>query len=206
MAGVTGPGGTYIRPRGTMCDLHPDREATHSVLVERDSFGAEYADLCDACYAAHLERRDDQRVGKCEICGRTSRDLLGFSDPFDRYDPPSLLCHACYNRCQQAMYDEINMDLDWYEAPRRHIPIPEDDIVSEEWVYAYELERLIRMEHADPGHTCLDAGCPYCHPETKGDRDYGDLLIQIEEQLIARDERRARTRYERRMRRRRAAA
>ncbi|MBU0531833.1 hypothetical protein KJ910_05090 [Patescibacteria group bacterium] len=199
MAGVTGPGEHYYRDNEQTCD-DCEALATHTVLVDRDSFGAEWADLCDAHYAEHQEWRADQRVGECEWCGQTSRDLLSVSDPFDRYCPPSDVCHACYNKHERLVCIEIDAGLEYWEQRATPTRIPEDDIVSPEWIYAYELERNIRREHADPEHACFDAGCPRCHAA-----DDEDDLSELELALIARDERRAHQRYVRRMIRRLAA-
>jgi len=111
MAAVTGRGEHPgpIQP-GQLCDDCHEHLATHRMLVESDSFGTEYTDLCDACAEKERQRRAEERArgGKCDWCGKNSTDLHRTRD-FDEGSngPVYEVCPSCYHRQQEAIQREL---------------------------------------------------------------------------------------------------
>jgi len=78
MAAVTGRGehpGPI--PKGTLCDDCSRNLATQRMLAASDSFGSEFADLCDECAQKERQRREEDRAreDKCDWCGKMATNL-----------------------------------------------------------------------------------------------------------------------------------
>lgn len=75
MADVTGPISSMpgaLHTAAGDCDDHPGVKATRRVQGETDSMGCEMLDMCDACYAEHVEAVKayavEEATGCCDWC------------------------------------------------------------------------------------------------------------------------------------------
>lgn len=80
MAHVSGPvsslpGVVRAAPDDVHCDNHPERLATKRVQGETDSFGAEYLDMCDECFAQVKDKVKPHTEGVCDWCHLHASDL-----------------------------------------------------------------------------------------------------------------------------------
>lgn len=118
MAEVTGPcstlpGARHAVPEGTKCDDHPDREATHRVQGETDSFGSELIDMCAECHAAFKKEMADtaaeRATGCCDWCKNHATDLRTMRD-FEEgmAGPVYQVCGACRKRQNDELAEEVN--------------------------------------------------------------------------------------------------
>lgn len=117
MAEVTGPcstlpGAIHTVPAGTMCDDHPDREATKRVQGETDSFGSELHDMCQECYDAHKKYMADTAVeratGCCDWCKKHATDLRRMRDFEEGMGGPLYdVCGACRRRQNDELEEEL---------------------------------------------------------------------------------------------------
>lgn len=92
------PGSGHELPSGAVCDDHPDRAAVARIQGETDSFGCEYADLCQECLDELRAYRNspEARTGVCDWCRHEADDLRDARD----YDegmagPLYRVCGAC---------------------------------------------------------------------------------------------------------------
>lgn len=100
-------------PDGQRCD-DCDKLATHRIQAAADSFGTEWADLCDDCYAKERERRRQERGGKCEWCSKKSDELFSTRDVDEGMCGATYhICLICYNKQQDAIQKELE-DYDPY--------------------------------------------------------------------------------------------
>lgn len=112
------PGSYAELPPGTVCDDHPDVLAFKRVQTETDSFGCEYACLCEPCFVkfkADVEE-DRKRPRKCDWCKTEATDCRPTRD----YDegmagPVYNVCEACRTKQTEAAYAEIG-DRDDYDC------------------------------------------------------------------------------------------
>ena len=115
MAAVTGPvsslpGSKHGFPKETKCDEHPEIEACARIQGETDSMGAEFIDLCEACYKEHIEAmRTYKDEGKCDYCGTHSEDRVTTRD----YDegmcgPVYYVCRPCKKRQSDRLLAEAD--------------------------------------------------------------------------------------------------
>lgn len=103
MAEVIGPNsylpGQSLKPKKNMvCDEHADREATHRVVGETDSFGSEIMYMCDECYQEMQQQIEGQREAprRCEICKEMKTNVSPMRDPSEgSYGPLYNTCIAC---------------------------------------------------------------------------------------------------------------
>lgn len=119
MAHVTGsfdtttlPGSVRGVPAGQTCD-DCGKPATRCLQGETDSFGAEWADLCDDCYAIERERRRKDRAGDCDWC-KQHTDALIWTRNYDEgmHGSTYRVCKSCYNKQQRALKEELR----YYES------------------------------------------------------------------------------------------
>ena len=117
MADVTGrettslPGTGRAVPEGQTCD-DCGAPATHRIQGETDSFGAEWADLCDSCYDKERERiRNEDRSGHCEWCKEFAPRLFNTRDTLDEglHGPVYQVCKSCLKKQQDAIDREYEM-------------------------------------------------------------------------------------------------
>jgi protein-arginine kinase activator protein McsA len=97
-------------PPGELCDDCHVNPATHRTLAASDSFGSEYADLCDSCAQRERQRREEERArgGNCDWCGKHSTDLRTTRDYDEGSAGPTYeVCKACYDRQQAALQREL---------------------------------------------------------------------------------------------------
>lgn len=114
MAGVIGPSkylpGQFIKAReGAVCDEHPDRPATYTMIGETDSFGSETHDMCDECkqHAISEKEKDVNAEGLCEICHTMQKGVNEARDPSEgMYGPVYRMCPACKNKIINAFLDD----------------------------------------------------------------------------------------------------
>jgi hypothetical protein len=137
MADVSGPcstlpGSHHRVPTGVMCDDHSDRPATHRVQGETDSFGAEYHDMCDECYAEHKkameESKAERATGTCDWCKRPAFDLRPRRDFEEGMGGPVYdVCGACVKAENERLEEELSdRDDDYWDAPS-YLDEDEDD-------------------------------------------------------------------------------
>lgn len=114
MADVTGPistlpGSHHSVPKDAACDTHPDRPATHRVQGETDSFGSEMIDMCDACYAEHVQyQRTRDRSGVCDWCKNHKPRVIETRDYEEgMHGPVYLVCDACIQRRDESLREEL---------------------------------------------------------------------------------------------------
>ena len=105
MAHVSGPcrtlpGHTCYSPEGTFCDEHEGVVASKRVQGETDSFGAEYIDMCDECYAAFLNESKIECCGVCDWCKHESTQLA------HRRDLDEGSCGPVYKVCPECIKKE----------------------------------------------------------------------------------------------------
>lgn len=109
MADVAGPVRTlpgHIKnaPVGMCCDEHEDRPAVKRVQGETDSFGAEWIDMCEECYAAHLVD-DTPTVTVCDRC-RGKLPTKPWRDPDEGSTGPVYwVCDDCRKKLNRY-YDD----------------------------------------------------------------------------------------------------
>lgn len=87
------------------CDGHEGVSAVVRVQGETDSFGAEYSDMCQACYDAYKARREEAKpeVQCCDFCDSVSDTVRPFRDPDEgSCGPVYLVCQPC--RSQALAY------------------------------------------------------------------------------------------------------
>lgn len=116
MAEVTGPisslpGTKHPVPKGTMCDNHPNRPATHRVQGETDSFGSELHDECDECHAAVLA--EPPPTGNCDWCKAPDQELVHMRD-FEEglAGPVYMVCKPCRKNYNDRINEEMEEDYD----------------------------------------------------------------------------------------------
>jgi hypothetical protein len=116
---TTLPGTVRKVPDGQTCD-DCGKPATRRLQGETDSFGAEWADLCDKCYERERERRSKDRSGDCDWCKRHT-DALIWTRDYDEgmHGPTYRVCKSCYNKQQRALerelryYESQGYGMDW---------------------------------------------------------------------------------------------
>jgi len=114
----TMPGSCHDMPEGTECDDHPGVLEFRRVQTETDSFGCEYACLCEPCFTkfkadVEAERSKPRRCDWCKTettdC-RPTRDYdEGMAGPI--YD----VCQACRIRQTEAAHRELEERGDDYD-------------------------------------------------------------------------------------------
>ena len=141
---------------GTKCYSHPDVEATHRICVESDSFGSEYANLCDVCWeernkAIEEQKNDPEQWEQCK-CGNREPRLISYRDMDEGMHGPVYehcsVCHAKMNARIAAEEEYYNDDEDYYPEPDiEYEPEPnyEDVTESELQVIADYLKREYRL-------------------------------------------------------------
>jgi len=116
MADVTGPvstlPGSVHKAEGSCDDC--GQPATRRVQGETDSFGAEYADLCDACFEEERARRRANRAGNCDWCDKHV-DLRIWTRDYDEgmHGATYRVCKKCYDRQQAALTKELKEYYGW---------------------------------------------------------------------------------------------
>jgi hypothetical protein len=114
MSEVTGPistlpGAGHHLPKGTMCDLHPNRPAVARIQGETDSMGAELNDMCAECLEAERQyNRTRDRSGVCDWC-KTKKPRLRNRRCSDEglYGPVYEVCDDCCARQDKALAEEL---------------------------------------------------------------------------------------------------
>ena len=127
MAHVSGPvstlpGSIQGVPAGQMCDDCGEHPATRRMQGETDSFGAEWADFCDACYEVERERRRQNRAGNCDWCDQHSDALINTRDSDEGlHGSVYRVCPTCYNRVQSALEQEwLECEQEWLECEEHY--------------------------------------------------------------------------------------
>jgi len=110
---TTLPGSLRAVPAGQRCDDCADKPATHRLQGETNSFGAEWADLCDECYTRERERLRKDRAGACDWCTKYTDALIATRD-YDEglHGDTYRVCPHCYDKQDKALQEE----LDFYES------------------------------------------------------------------------------------------
>lgn len=133
------PGQVFIA-RGDVCDDHPNKEATHRVCVEADSFGAEYSNKCDECYVAYVAaveaNRDAEEI--CEACGCMKAGVGPIRDPDEGMAGPvyyqcadcrkELMDYHAKHRADDDGYDEDEMPV--MDEPPEDEDLDTDQIIE----------------------------------------------------------------------------
>lgn len=106
MADVSGPcstlpGSRSTPPAGMECDNHPGVPATRRIQGETDSFGAEFLDVCDQCFAAITKEMQAERTGVCDWCKKEANDLR------PRRDFEEGSCGPVYDVCGACVLREL---------------------------------------------------------------------------------------------------
>lgn len=133
---------------GTKCYSHPDVEATHRICVESDSFGSEYANLCDVCWeernkAIEEQKNDPEQWEQCK-CGNREPRLISYRDMDEGMHGPVYehcsVCHAKMNARIAAEEEYYNDDDDYDYCPDGDIdmydPAPHYENLSPEEMQA----------------------------------------------------------------------
>jgi hypothetical protein len=105
------PGSTH-KPEG-LCDDCGKYPATKRLQGETDSFGAEFADLCDDCFQKERERWRDSS-GICDWCKEQVPRRLWTRD-YDEgmHGSTYRVCRSCYDKQQKALEEEMEAN-NWY--------------------------------------------------------------------------------------------
>lgn len=107
MAKITDGSSPGQIPEGQTCDKCPNL-ARHRILVERDSRGCEYADMCDACYSKIVVARNERRkagLGTCGFC-RSMPAIQVTRDPDEPNGEDIPICGACVDHLHEQIQDE----------------------------------------------------------------------------------------------------
>lgn len=110
---------------GTKCYTHPERDATHRICTESDSFGSEYHNMCDECHEdykkAKAEREADPEQWETCKCGNREPRLISYRDMDEGMHGPVYehcsVCHEKWNKRiaeEEAFYDQDD-DYDDYD-------------------------------------------------------------------------------------------
>lgn len=149
MAEVTGPlsslpGACHAVPKGTVCDDHPGRPASHRVQGETDSFGSELHDLCLECYEKHkvanAAYRAEIACGTCDWCGNGATDLCQRRDSEEGMAGRLyMVCGACVTKEMERLVEEAKARGDdrwdeWADCASDYDPIEtcQDDLDDDE--------------------------------------------------------------------------
>jgi hypothetical protein len=89
------PGALRKPPKDMACDDHPDRLAVMRVQGETDSYGAEYLDMCQACFEAYQAAPKDSE-GTCAWCKTHQVTLRPYRDGDEGVCGPVYeVCEGC---------------------------------------------------------------------------------------------------------------
>lgn len=97
---------------GTKCDEHPEVDAVKRICTESDSFGSEYANLCQACVEEHEQaikekESDPSQWARCK-CGNEEPRLISYRDPDEgMHGPVYEHCSKCHEKMNAAIAKEL---------------------------------------------------------------------------------------------------
>lgn len=103
------PGSVYVTPPGyCMCDECDTQKAEYRLQGETDSFGAEFSDLCGACFEKALKRIAQQPMaGRCDYCKKDAPLLKPTRDPEESFcGPVYYVCEPCRAKQQARLARE----------------------------------------------------------------------------------------------------
>ena len=90
------------------CDDHPDRPAVNRVQTETDSFGCEYAHLCQECIDKMRAEVAAARCGKCDWCKKDATDLSPRRDYDEGMSGPVYdVCGVCRTNANERARAEL---------------------------------------------------------------------------------------------------
>lgn len=124
---------------GTKCYTHPERDATHRLCTESDSFGSEYENMCDECHEdykkAKAAREEDPEQWETCKCGNREPHLIHYRDMDEgMHGPVYEHCSVCHEKWNQRIADEYafydrddDYDDDYGDDPYHDDSEPEPD-------------------------------------------------------------------------------
>ena len=96
------PGSTHFFPKGTMCDVHPEKPAIARIQGETDSMGAELIDCCRECAEKVRSQAELHTNGKCQWCGLFKQRLRKYRDMDEGLAGPLYdVCEECIATSRQ---------------------------------------------------------------------------------------------------------
>lgn len=127
---------------GTKCYAHPEVDAVKRICTESDSFGSEYANLCQVCVdereqAIKEKEADPEQWERCK-CGNSEPSLISYRDIDEgMHGPVYEHCSKCHEKMNARIAEEDAFyDNDDYYEPEPDIeyePEPHyEDVVKEE--------------------------------------------------------------------------
>ncbi len=104
------PGSLHDLPAGTMCDTHADVQAVKRLQTETDSFGCEYACLCQPCLDQHrvyaAARLAEER--HCDWCRGLKTGVRDHRDMDEGMSGPVYqVCGECRSKEAAAAAEEL---------------------------------------------------------------------------------------------------
>lgn len=105
---------------GTKCDEHPEVDAIKRICTESDSFGSEYANLCQACVDEHEQaikekESDPSQWERCK-CGNKEPRLISYRDMEEgMHGPVYEHCSKCHEKMNAAIAEELE-EYETYQA------------------------------------------------------------------------------------------
>lgn len=109
---------------GMFCYTHHDREATHRICTESDSFGSEYMNLCAECWDEHQAYKEkvkgDESLWETCKCGNREPKLISYRDMDEgMHGPVYEHCSKCHERMNARIAEEYayyhDDDDDWFD-------------------------------------------------------------------------------------------
>ncbi len=98
------PGSVHELPVGATCDEHPDRKAVVCIQGETDSFGADFAYMCEECRQADIayKRSEEASSGTCDWC-KMEVTTLAYTRDYEEgtNGPVYKVCKPCRDRRDQ---------------------------------------------------------------------------------------------------------
>lgn len=110
------PGNIYSGTKGSFCETHEDRPSYKKLQGETDSFGAEYSEMCEECFAVY-EKSLEVKVAKeepcdwCKVVTNTIEPTRDYSEGSN--GPVYYVCQACRIKQDNEARDELNELHQW---------------------------------------------------------------------------------------------
>lgn len=92
------PGHKHKPSLSSMCSKHPLVSAHVSIQGETDSFGAEYTEMCQACYEEYLMLKESKKedLSFCDWCNSEKKNCKPKRDPDEGSSGRVyMVCTAC---------------------------------------------------------------------------------------------------------------
>lgn len=103
---------------GTKCDSHPSVDAVKRICTESDSFGSEYANLCQTCcdereQAINDKEEDPEQWETCK-CGNREPSLISYRDMDEgMHGPVYEHCSKCHEKMNARIAKELDDEPDY---------------------------------------------------------------------------------------------